>query len=155
VSEDKPRMPMSLAFITLIWLVTGMYAVYSNYNAISFDVSMFSMLSSSIVPAWYRIGVPAELFLSTMFLLLGVFQLAVVPGFLLGKSYAYIAGLVLPVVATAVNIVAVGLYVTMPEGFKVGSDLILSLFALVVNLSLAVLSWVYLSKEEVKDYLSG
>ncbi len=153
LGDDGLTRPLALTLLMFLWLFSGLYTVYSTYETISVDVGMFPFLSNPSVPGWYHVAAPAELFFSTMLLLLGLFQLAAVPGFLIGKYYSYVTGLIVPIVATAINILEIGLYVSAPAGLVIGSDLTFALLAITISLTLAVLSWHYLGKTRVKAYL--
>lgn len=153
LGDDGLTRPLALTLLMFLWLFSGLYTVYSTYQTINVDVGMFPFLSNPSIPAWYHVAAPAELFFSTMLFILGVFQLAAVPGFLIGKYYSYVIGLIVPIVATAITILETGLYVSAPSGLVIGSDLTYALLAMTTSLALAVLSWHYLGKPRVKAYL--
>jgi hypothetical protein len=153
LGQSQPERPLVVTLIGLLWLSSGLYTVYVNYVIVGGDISLFAFLSNASVPGWYRAGVPAELFFSTMLLLLGVFQLVAVPGFLVGKFYSYIIGWIVPVVSLAVSLLSAGLYLTAPAGFRISSDLSYALFAVLISSVLVLVSWRYLGQTRVKTFL--
>ena len=153
LGKVQPERPLAVTLIALLWLSSGLYTVYVNYGTVGGDISLFPYLSNPFVPGWYRVGVPVELFLSTMLLLLGIFQLVAVPGFFAGKFYSYIIGLIVPIVSLAVSLLATALYLTAPAGFRISSDLPSALFAVFVSSVLFLSSWKYLGQTRVKTYL--
>jgi hypothetical protein len=147
------KRPLGITLIAIVWFLSGLVNIFLSFQTISQDVQALSYLSNSNLHAWFSFGVPAEMLLGVVGLLLGVMQIITVLGLWAGKTYSYKLALAIPIVLIIENVSAAGLYASASAQLELGTYVSSSLMLLVWSVIWLVVYWAYFSKPYVKDFL--
>jgi len=148
---ERPKRPLGLTVIAVLWLLGGIYNLFMSSQTIGSDLQVLPLLSRPTVPEWFKFGVPVELAINLVGFALGLVQLFTIYGLWTGKSWSYRLALAVPLLAVVLLASQVGLYESAP----VELDLLKAALwvSLVTGIAFAVVYWNYLRQGHVKKYL--
>ena len=150
---DAGKRPVGLTLISVVWLLFGLFNIYSALQTINIDLENLPYLSGYGVPEWFNVAIPVEMVLSITALCLGLLQVVTVFGLLKGKKYSYKLGLGIPIALPVINILFVALYLSAPVGVDLNINVGLYGGLIGGGIFWAVIYWQYLRKPHVKAYL--
>jgi hypothetical protein len=151
--QQLNKRPDGVTAISILWLLFGLYNIYSAYQTAIIDVDSLKYLNGYGLAEWFSVGIPAELGLSITIIGIGLVQLVTVFGLLKAKKFSYLFALSLPIVLLIVNIASLVLYLSAPSdaGLSVNYSFMGGLIG--GGVVWAVIFWQYLRKPHVKAYL--
>ena len=152
-TDATNKRPVGLTIIAVVWLIFGLYNIYSAFQTINVDVENLPFLSGYGVPEWFNMAIPAEMVLSIVALCLGLLQVVTVFGLLRGKKYSYKLGLGIPIALPIINVLFVALYLSAPAGVDLNFNSSIYGGLIGGGIFWAVIYWQYLRKPHVKAYL--
>jgi len=152
MDETKPKRPNGLAFISVIWLLSGLANIYMSFQTIILDIEAFPYLNGPLIAhPWFNTGIVAELILAVFLVILGLIQLITVPGLWTGKPYSYKLALGVPILLLIANVSSSVLYATAPA--EVGLDTGSSNFYVAMSVFGVIIYWWYLREPHVQAFL--
>ena len=151
--DATDKRPVGLTIISVVWLIFGLFNIYSAFQTINVDIENLPYLSGYGVPEWFNVAIPVEMVLSIVALCLGLLQVVTVFGLLKGKKYSYKLGLGIPIALPIINILFVALYVSAPAGVDLSFNSSIYGGLIGGGIFWAIIYWQYLRKPHVKAYL--
>ncbi len=140
-SQEVPRgskRPTGLTVISVLWILGGAFDGFEVVGNLPFPLQPF--------PLWGANGFIVLLIGSES--VLAVFSIAVAIGLLQKRRWSYSAGLALPLVGLALNLVTFGFAALIPDLLNP------SIFAsLAIALVWVAVVWTYLRRSYVRDFL--
>ncbi len=150
---DSGKRPVGLTVISAVWLLFGLFNIYSAVQTINIDLENLPYLSGYGVPEWFNMAVPVELTLSVVALCVGLLQVLTIYGLLKGKKYAYKLGLGIPITLPIINTLFVVLYLSAPAGIDLNFNLSVYGGLIGGGIFWAIIYWQYLRKPHVKNFM--
>ena len=111
-------------------------------------------LSNPAVPQWFQFGVPAELTLAYLSVILGIAELILVFGLWRGKRWGYYLAFIAPAIGLILGFAGIGLYQSAPAalGLITGSDYTPIFEGLGLGVLMLAVSVLYLRRGYVKAH---
>lgn len=145
------KRPLGLTIISILWLIGGIWNLYTSVTTISMDVELLPYLSHPSIPAWFQMGVPAEIIIYSFLLVLALLQLITIYGLWTGKSWSYRLGLLIPLIIAILTWAELILVVTAPPILEL--SVYSYILPSVMSIIWVVIYWAYLRQPHVKKYL--
>lgn len=148
---ERLKRPLGLTVISILWLLGGIFNLYTSSQVIGTDLEALPFLSFPTVPEWVRFALPIDLAIGVLSFFLGLVQLFTIYGLWTGKSWSYKLALAIPILIVFTWISAVGLYASAPAEYGLLTSV--EWGGLLASVFYASVYWVYLRKRHVKEYL--
>ena len=147
----RAKRPLGLTLIAIFWLLAGLWNIYAGLSTISLDLEVVPYLDNPALDPWFQLGIPAEMAIAALAIILGAVQLIVIYGLWTGKPWSYKPALTIPILIAASWWATLALYLSAPPslGIFAPNDLVYATSSL---LWVGVFWW-YLRRRHVKDYL--
>jgi hypothetical protein len=145
---------LGLSLIALVWALIGLADIISGLSTANGDYSAMQYLSNPAVPQWFQFGVPAELTLAYLSIILGIAELILVFGLWRGKRWGYYLAFIAPVIGLILGFAGIGLYQSAPAslGLISGSDYTPIFEGLGLGVLMLAVSVLYLRRGYVKAH---
>ena len=147
------RRPLALTVISILWLIGALINILGGLNTVSIDVSVLSYLSNPIVPQWFQFGVPAELAITSIIVVLGILQLITIYGLWTGRPWSYLPALAIPIISVIVTFSLIALYASAPASLGLLTASGVFIGEAFGSIIWAALYWHYIRRPDVKEYL--
>lgn len=152
--ETKKR-PNGIMIIAVLWTLTSIFRINWGLNEVFLDFGELPYLYEPSEPEWFRFGVPADIVLSFSVVAVSFLTVFVVYGLFTAKPWSYKSALSIPVLTSTMDIALTALYASAPAELDFAAYFSLYCVLAVTNLVWIVVTWVYLRKTDVKQYIIG
>ena len=153
---EPMKRPLGLSIISILWLLGGLVNLYIGLNTVIADIGVLPYLSYPAMPPWFQFGVPAEIAIFSVGLIIVPIQLATIYGLWAGKSWSYKPALAIPILNAAIGFADAALIYSAPASLELASSPVVlgTLIGTVVGGILwVIIYWSYLRRPHVKAYL--
>lgn len=136
LTEDLKKRPDTITLISIFWTLTGIIYVNQAIQALTFNIPLLSQLPdlydlsadvwldlSMESRDWLSFGLPVEIILNLLILVLGLVTLIIVFGLFTGKSWSYKPALAIPVFSFVLSVIASVFYSSAPFELYYDPDL--------------------------------
>jgi hypothetical protein len=152
--QPQPTRPKGIIIISILWILGGLYNIYTGMNNFSLDASLLPEISSysQKLENWFSLALPIDMAITAVFVGLGIIQLVTITGLLRGKRWSYYMGLSIPVVA----FVGVGIQSLLLTTAPLSVEEIMAtlpIFNLAGNFVFVFIYMLYLQQPHVKLWL--
>lgn len=157
VGEVPPKRPKQITNLAIAWTLFGLWNLYNAFQGITADLEIWDLLSNPLLPEWFRLAIPAELFISIAILVAAIIQLITVPLLLTGRPSSIKLALGVFISIAILNLVTGVLYVSAPSEFlpEFSTDILIPFGLGIFQLIIVVYFWRDLNKPEVKLFLGS
>jgi hypothetical protein len=118
--QPQPTRPKGIIIISILWVLGGLYNIYTGTTNFFIDTSLMAEVSSynQRVQDWLSIALPIDIVIVVVFVGLGIMQIVTITGLLRGKRWSYYAGISIPVIAFTGLVIQTTLGMFAPLSFE-------------------------------------
>lgn len=158
-SEPKKR-PDGILIIAILWTLTSIVVINRGVETVlldfSYDPSAPELLDlSTYAREWLGFGVPVDIVLNSSIVALSLLTVFAAYGLFTAKSWSHEYALVIPMMTALISGATATLYISAPVELGWSIDLPLYSALTLISLGWVVVTWVYLGRKDVKQYILG
>ncbi len=143
--------PTGVRIIVALWVLGVAFNLSFSISTLRIGLGLLPSLADASVAEWFKLGVPAEMAISSLIFTLTLIQIGTIFGLWAGRKWSYRLALTLPILFIITSGSSAGLYSLAPV------ELGLLELADIANVIFAVffltIHWSYLRKPHVREYL--
>ena len=154
MSESPPKRPKQVTSLAVAWTLFGLWNLWNVFQGIRAYLEVANIISSPLLPAWFKMAIPVELALLVALLIAALVQLLTVPLLLIRKPYSIKLALGVFVTIAIFNLISGALYASAPLEFRSDftTDMVMAFGLGIFQMIVVAYFWRDLNKPEVKNY---